>query len=199
MHVNKTLLVLIILAGALLTACKSGETQDASLADMTREIANKPDSLKVKQLLEARIPMDSVAVIVTKMAIGEVPGVNIDNLADIDAFLYMNRSEKDYEVYTLAMDSYSKKLPLSKRFRLYKKSPLIDKDKLGYQLGLEYVSDVIDRKLTIGKVDKEIAEFRRECGEDEDTYNRFLKAFQVGINTRSPEEIPADIRAEYGK
>lgn len=191
--------ILVLATLVVAVACKKNEVQDATMAHVTQEIKNRPDSLKVRSMLDARMSMDSIAVLVTNIAVGDVPGVTIDNLADIDSYLYMNRSEKDYEVYTLAMDSYAKTLPLSKRFRFYKKSPLIDKDKMGYQLGLEYVSEVMDRKLTIGKVDNEIAEFRRECGEDEDTYNRFLKAFKVGLETRSPDEVPAEILQNYAQ
>ena len=196
MSIQKILLVAVAVVMVSLSSCKS---DSATTSRMSKDFAASADTVKVRMLIESGMPMDSLAMYLCKAAIGEVKGVSINNFSDVDAYIYMNRGEKEYELYALAMDDYTKQLPLVSKLKLYKKSALVDPDKAGYQLGLEYVNDVMDKKLKIGQVDREIADFRQACGEDEDTYNRFLKGFALGISTRAAGEIPQEVAAKYGK
>lgn len=189
-----------ILTAALMAlgGCKGDEAADATTAAMPGNFSSSPDSVKVKMLLDHNVSLDSLANYICRAAAGEIKNVNITDFGQIDAYIYTHRGEKDYEVYALAFDECKKSLPLTSKLTLYRKNALLDPDKVGYQLGLEYVNDVMDKKLTIGKVDREVAEFRKACGDDEDTYKRFLKGFAVGLSTRAAGEIPQDILAQYG-
>ncbi len=191
----------VLCAAALIWAsgCKNNEADDATTAAMPRNFASSSDSVKVKMLLDHNVSLDSLAQYVCLAAAGEIKNVNITDFGQIDAYIYTHRGEKDYEVYALAFDECRKSLPLTSKLTLYKKNALQDPDKIGYQLGLEYVNDVMDKKLTIGKIDKEVAEFRKACGADEDTYKRFLKGFSVGLSTRASGEIQDDILVQYGQ
>lgn len=192
-------LYLSVVMCMLLCACNGKDSDNSTMAGLPRDFSSKPDSTKVHMLLDNGMPLDSLAVYVCKAAVGDIQGVSINDFASIDAYIYAAKGEKEYEVYALAFDECKKQLSLVKKLRLYKKNALEDPDKIGYQLGLQYVNDVIYNKLTIGKVDREIADFRRACGDDEDTYNRFLKGFAVGISTRTPGEVPQDIIDQYGR
>lgn len=148
-------------------------------------------------LLDTGMPMDSLGIYMAKIAAGEVQGIEVKSFADVDAYLYSAKGESAYELYYLAFDEYSKSLPLVKKLSLMRKSSLADPEKIGYQLGLEYVNDVIDKKLTLGKIDNEIASLRQACSNDEDTYKRFLKGFAIGLKTRAPGQVPSDILTQY--
>lgn len=188
-----SLVIICFLAG-----CKGNNSIDSTTAAMPKNFGTLPDSTKVKLLLEQQISLDSLAGYICRAAAEDIPGVKIESLADVEAEIYSLKGERDFSVYMLAFDECKHKLPLVKKLNVYSKNTLEGEDMLGYRLGLEYVNDVMQRKLTIGKVDKEIAEFRSACGDDEDTYKRFLKGFATALQTRKPGEVSAEIISQYG-
>jgi len=194
---NLSMLALVIAAGCI-ASCKKGQDLDSTTSKMPANFASLPDTTKVRHLIDKQVPLDSIAVYLCDAAIGRIKNVHVDNFTDIDTYIYTHCGDKDFEVYALALDEYKKSLPLVDKLTLYKKTSLDDPDKIGYKLGLEYVNSVMEKKLAIGKVDREIADFRRACGNDDDTYNRFLIGFSTGIRSRTAGEISPDIVERYG-
>ena len=90
-------------------------------------------------------------------------------------------------------------LPLSNQYLLNRSMHQVNPSMLGYSLGLEYVSRVADMKLSIGKVDFEVAELNRACAGDEDIYRDFLTGFAAGIKAFDGEGISNEIVEKYGK
>lgn len=186
----------------LLTACgnKGGDNVE-DLSGLPSDFKTAPDTLKVKALMDLKISPDSIAVFLCEAGAGMRPGVKVKDFADITTYMYTHCSEEDFEIFSTTFDSHVETLTPAQRMNLYAIVAQEDgnADKMGYELGLVYINSVMERDLTLGAVDKEIAEFRRACGKDEDTYNRFLKGFAVAISTRQPGELPAELVRKYGK
>lgn len=148
-------------------------------------------------LLDSNIPMDSLARYVCQLALSD-KSPRIDNIGDVEMFIYNVKGEKEFETYTLAKEDYITSMSLANKLRLMRKNVMIDPEVIGYTLGAQYVSATIEKRLKIGQVDREIAEFRQMCGDDDATFQRFLKGYAAGIKASSPGQIPADIAAKYG-
>lgn len=188
-----------LVCALLLSACgnKSGE----NLSGLPSDFKTAPDTLKAKALIDKGISPDSIAIFFCEAGAGMRHGVNVKDFADITTYMYTHCTEEDFEIFSTAFDSHVETLTPAQRMKLYSLIAQEDgnADKMGYELGLVYVNSVMERDLSLGAVDKEIAEFRRACGKDEDTYNRFLKGFAVAISTRQKGELPSELVRKYGK
>lgn len=198
MRICKLLVVLLLVLS--FGSCSSGSNDGSASIDksLPAGFASLTDSAKIRVLIDQGVSPDSIGVFVCEVAEGKHPGISIADYMAVDTYIYERLGESGFGLYRLAFDSYASSMPLVSKMKLYMASGLGDLDRLGYELGLEYVNQVMEQKLTIGKVDREVAELRRACDNDEDTYNRFLKGFAAGISTRAPGEVPAEIIAEYG-
>ena len=192
-------LCLVAAMAFLLFSCgKSDGGNNVIDSSLPADFATMSDSAKVRVLLDHGLSPDSIAVFVCETAEGKHPGIAFKDFTVVDTYMYERLGETGFGLYRQAFDSYMEYMPLVAKMKMLMASPLADLDRVGYELGLGHVNQVIEKRLTIGKVDREVAELRRACGNDEDTFNRFLRGFAAGINTRAAGEIPAEIVAEYG-
>lgn len=185
-------LLLIINAG-----CKnSAETGiDASLP---ANFAALSDTAKVRVLIDRGITPDSLAAFVCESINGKHGDIRFSEFDDIEIYIGEKLGDEAAGMYGMSFEMNMQQLPLDKRYTIKMSLPLTDITTLGYTLGLEYVNQVIENKMTIGQVDREIAEFRRACASDEDTYEHFLKGFSTGIQVSTDKDISPAIVAKYG-
>lgn len=182
-----------------MASCGSSDSGSSALdKSLPSDFASLPDTSKVRVLLDKGVAPDSLAVYMCEVAEGKHGNVRISDYMEVDTYIYEKLGEEGFGIYRMAFDSYAASMPLVSKMKLYTASSLGDLDRMGYELGLEYVNQVLDKHLTIGKVDREVAELRRACDNDEDTFNRFLRGFAAGISTRAPGEVPAEIVEAYG-
>lgn len=160
-----------------------------------------PDTAKVRALIDMGVSPDTMAVFVSEVAAGMRPGISIQSPEDVLTYVYTNCSDEDFTMFSATFESHVENLPPAAKMKVYALSASAagNADKMGYKIGLEYLNSVLEKDLSIGAIDKEIAEFRRACGKDEDTYQRFLKGFAAAISTRAPGELPAELVSKYGK
>lgn len=182
-------------AAMLLASCSGGS--DSSTSDLGYDFASRPDTIKARILLDKGLDMDSLARFMCMAGAGLKGDIKVSDFPGVENYIYNRRGETDLTQYMLTFEETRDALPLAKKLPIYKKTELDSPDKLGYTLGLAYVGDVINKNLTIGQVDREIAELRKACGSDEETYNRFLKAFAVGLSKLPSDQVDSEILRQY--
>lgn len=190
--------LLCILTGLLLTACgsKEGEQQTSDIPD---DFSTLSDTQKIQRLIDAKVTTDSIAHFVTECLDGRHPGVTIK---DPDAvMLYVGEKLGDEEMgnYAMSFDMYLQALSPASKYKTRIAMPATDRERLGYDLGLEYVNQVVDKKLTIGQVDRDVTALQRAAATDEDTYENFLTGFAEGIKLSADRGIPTAVISKYGR
>lgn len=154
------------------------------------------DAGRVAYMMD-RASADSVARFICRAALGQVKGARIDTLATATLYAYENYRDTALMNFADEYDRYVERLPLPDKMRLYVMAGTEDPQGLGYQLGLEYVAQIRDRKMTGDQVQEEIAAFRTACGADSLTYRRFLKGFQTVLKVDRGKDLPDEIYRRF--
>lgn len=174
----------------LLVGCKGKGSQ---YGDFPSDFQNKTTSEKMAYMMEHTTP-DSVARFICNVAIDRIPGVKIDSLTEATLYAYEHYTGKDLESFQNSYDAFSDDLPLSEKMKLYFRASLEgDPIQMGYQLGLEYPSRIREKKMTVDQVKGEIDAFRKACGNDRDTYGRFLQGFKIALQEDRGKDLSEDI------
>lgn len=180
-----TLLLLASIAG-----CGKKNADNAS--ELPENFSQLSDAAKTQVLMKAVSP-DSLARMICSIAAGKVPGVTIDTIPIAVAYAYEHYKEDELIVFSDELDSYSANLPLAEKMAVYQKMGKADAQRLGYRLGLEYVDHIRSNRMTAAQVNEEIEAFRKACGDDTDTYNRFLKGFHIVLKQDHGKDLPEEI------
>jgi hypothetical protein len=168
---------------------KAEAAQDQLPADFN----SLDDAAKVAYMMN-NVEPDSVARFICDAALGrERLGMRIDTLAMAAAYAYEHYNDSSLIVFSREFDTYSANLPLEDKMRIYVMAGESDPNRLGYQLGLEYVSHIRDNKMTAEDVRREIEAFRSACANDSDTYVRFMKGFKTVLRTDHGKDLPENI------
>ena len=171
------LLVVSLVAAAFLPAACGGKGGNGDFPDNFDRIG---DAGRLDYVIKHASP-DSVARFICDAALGKVEGARIDTV--INAVVFVNdryaANEDDMVAFSNAFDSYSRNLPLPEKMRFYALSGQHDPQRLGYQLGVEYILEIRNKKMAPDQVAAESSEFRKACASDPETYSRFVKGFKV--------------------
>lgn len=187
----------LFLLTLLMGACSSSNQEQENA--LPADFASMNDTAKLGVLVRQGLSPDSIALYVLHTAEGRNPGVKFTDYANMDVYLYGALGDEGFNSYRIAYDDYVATMPLVPKLKQLQASPDHDPQSVGFELGLEYINQVLDQKMTIGKVDREVAELHRALGQDEDTYSRFLQGFAAAIASRPAGQVPADITKQYGK
>lgn len=136
------------------------------------------DSGRVAYVMAHAEP-DSVARFICDAALGKTAGARIDTLAIAAAYAYEHYNDSALIAFSREFDDYSSNLPLDEKMRIYQMAGNVNPNGLGYELGLEYVAHIREKRMTVDEVKKEIEAFRMACGSDSSTYKRFMKGFRT--------------------
>lgn len=158
-----------------LASCGSDEEQEKSLPDNFLSIGDAGRVAYVMKQVEA----DSVARFICDAALGKRENARIDTLAVAVAYAYEHYNDSSLIAFSREFDEYSANLPLDDKMRIYMMAGNLDPHGLGYELGLEYVGHIRDKRMTVEQVKKEIEAFKAACANDSDTYVRFMKGFKT--------------------
>lgn len=178
-----------------LALCACGRGSGNGL-DLPKDFDSRGDAAKVEYLMEAVSP-DSVAVLIIKASLGEIPNLKIDTLSVATLYAYENYKDEKLTQFSNAFDNYQTSLPLDKKMLVYKKAGEEDPAGLGYRLGLEYVGKIRENNISVKDIDAELAAFRKACGSDPDTYRRFVKGFKTALEVDKGKGIPAEVYSKY--
>lgn len=148
------------------------------------------DAARIEYMMK-HVEPDSVARFLVDVSLGRVEGARIDTLPTAVLYCYEHYKDDDLASFSNQFDIYTQSLPLPERMKIYSLAGQIDPQQLGYQLGLEYVNTIRNRKMTPDQVAEEIKEFKKACATDTATYRRFVQGFKVVLgmerNGISPE------------
>lgn len=154
------------------------------------------DTAKVAYMMETVGP-DSVARFICDAALGRHKNLKIDTLTVASAYAYEHYTDSCLVVFSQELDSYSANLPLADKMSIYSMAGQEDPQRMGYELGLEYVSYIRDNKMSAEDVKKEINAFKTACGEDSLTYIRFIKGFKTVLQVDHGKDLPEAIYNEF--
>lgn len=171
-------------------SCK--KTGDKSDSDWQSAIDSLGDSRKVAYVMDHATP-DSVARFICDAALDKAGGCKIDTLAVAAAYAYEHYSDSALMAFSSEFDDYVANRPLPDKMRLYYMAGRTDAHRLGYVLGLEYVSEIREQHKTVDEIRAEIAELKTACGEDSATYVRFVKGFRTVLKADHGSDLPEDV------
>lgn len=190
----KFIKLLICSMAVTLTAC-SGNSGDGNNG-IGPEFLNMTDQQRVAKMMEMTTP-DSVARFIIDASLGKVKNAKIDTLALAPLYAYENYKGDDLVNFSQEFDDYSASLNLSDKMKIYAMLAKVDADQMGYQLGLEYVGYIRQHQMNAKQVAAEIQEFRKACGDDKDTYSRFVKGFKAALDSDKGVDISKEVYEQF--
>lgn len=152
----------------------------------------KGDVYRVSYIMEHAEP-DSVARFICGAALGQVPGARIDTLATATLYVYENYRDSDAQRFGDEYDRVVSEMSLDNKMKMYMMGGSEDPQKLGYKLGLEYMSHIRENHIKPEQVEKELAAFRKACGSDTATYRRFLIGFKTVLKADRGKDVSEEI------
>lgn len=176
-------------AGLVLALVLAGCSGKGGDSDFPSDFSSRSDSEKVAYMMEAVGP-DSVARFICNASLGKLGSVKVDSMSM--AVLYAYENYKDAEAQTLfgeTLDSMQNSLPLSEKMEILQKVGTEDPMGLGLKLGLEYIQQIRERHITVNDALAEIREFKKACGNDNETYDRFVTGLKVALKENGNREL----------
>ncbi len=179
----------------LASACAGGK---GSKGGFPENFKQRPDTAQVGYVMRNASP-DSLARFICLAAIGKIQEAQIDSLPQATVYAYENLRDSALGIFSDEFDRCSNSLPLTDRMRLLAMAGTMDPHGIGYDLGLHYVDQIRTRNMSPQQVETEIEEFRKACGQDTATYERFLKGFQVVLELDKGRDLSPEIYNRYKK
>ena len=176
--------------GILFASC-SGKKQNMveSLPDDFNQLS---DTAKVAHMMDIVSP-DSVARFICDAALGKSNVAKIDTFAIATAYAYQHYVDSCLISFSQELDDYSANLPLVDKMEIYKQAGQSDPQRLGYELGLDYVNYIRNNHKNAAKVKEEIDAFRVACADDSLMYIRFIKGFKTVLQADRGKDLPEEI------
>lgn len=190
------LLAASILAACAVSSCSKEKKEQAT--GFPADFSTYTDAGKVDYVMKHASP-DSVARFVIDATLGRLGNVRIDSLAIAATHAYSNYNDSSLIVYSTTFDEYSSTLPLPDKMKIYAAAGKSVPQQLGYQLGLEYVSQIRENHKTVGRVKEEMEEFRKACADDTVTYIRFVKGFQTALKVDQGQDLSDEIYKAFAE
>lgn len=178
-----------MLALAALASCGGKNGSNSAYPEDFNSIG---DSGRVKYMM-SRVTPDSLARFIIYGALGYDKDARIDTLAVATNYAYEHLRGEDLDKFSSEYDAIIEALPLGDKMKAYQLGGSEDPQRLGYKLGLEYMTSIREGNKSVSDIKKELAEFKKVCGADTAMYRRFIIGFhtvlQVDRGTDVPEEI----------
>jgi hypothetical protein len=174
-------------------SCSSG---DSGNGKFPKDFNSRTDSEKVAYMMEAVSP-DSVARYICYASLGDIPEARIDSLSIAVYYAFEHYKGDDLARFGESFDNMQDNLPLDKKMKLMKLAGLDDPMGIGLKLGLEFIEQIRDNKLSADKVAEEIAAFKKSCANDPETYSRFVKGFKAALKANGTTELPAGVYQRF--
>lgn len=190
-----------LLASYLLIACafaSCSKEKSVQREGFPPDFNTYTDAAKVDYVMKHAGP-DSVARFVIDATLGRLGNIRIDSLALAATHAYSNYNDSALVVYSTVFDEYSSTLPLPDKMKIYVAAGKSVPQQLGYQLGLEYVSQIRENRKTVGRVKEEMEEFKKACADDTVTYSRFIKGFQTALKVDHGQDLPEEIYKTFAE
>jgi len=188
----------LLISGLSLSSC-GGKDKDARV--FPSDFNQLSDAQKTAYVME-RVSPDSTARFICDAALGRVKGVKLSNMNEAVLYAYENYRADNLNSFSAEFNDYPARQPLVDKMKIYLLAGQEDPQGLGYKLGLEYVSQIRDKKMNADEVEKEIKALKKACGNDDATYQRFLTGFRTVLQIDHGKDLPEEIYrrfANYGE
>lgn len=182
------MLVFPILLSAV--CCRGGAGNETG--KLPEDFSSRNDIEKVSFMMETVSP-DSVARFICDVALGKIAGVSIDTITHAISYAYENYADSALVDFSQELDDYSASLPLNEKMKIYSMVGKTDPMRMGYELGLEFVGHIREKRMTVGQIEEEINAFKNACVNDSDTYHRFVKGFQTALKVDHGKDLPEEV------
>lgn len=186
----------IQLALSLLLMCSCGKGKGVGQKAFPENFNVMGDTARVAYVMAHAGP-DSVARFICMASLGKVEGARIDTLAIATVYAYEKYTGKDFDRFSDAFEHVKDSLPLADKMRLLSLAGADDPQKLGLELGLEYMQQIRDNNMTAEQVEAEMNAFKAACGDDKETYRRFLVGFKAVLKADRGVDVPAEIYEKF--
>ncbi len=190
MFMRRSLFIAIAGVAAVLAACKGGKSDAGE--SFPANFNGLPDTARVAYVMKNTTP-DSVARFICRAALGQVKGAGIESLGVATSYAYEKYSGNDLDSFGDEYDNFVSSLPLADKMRMYVMAGVEDPQGLGLQLGLEYMQSVRENNLSVDDVKRELKAFKQACGNDSNTYKRFIIGFRTVLEADSGRDMPKAI------
>lgn len=178
---------------AMLISCGKNQKSAGDYPDNFSQIS---DSEKVKYMME-RVAPDSLARFIVYSSLGQNPGVEIHSISESVLYAYQNLSSTDLEQFSVELDGLQNSLPLAEKMQLYHAVGVEDPQQFGLKLGLEYLGSIREDEKSVQEIDAELAAFKKACGNDKETYRRFVTGFKTALRADGGVDLPAGVYQKY--
>ncbi len=185
----------LALAALLLASC-SAKTEKGDEGGFPAGFSQLSDQAMVEYVMQ-HASADSVARFICNSALGRLPEAHIDTLAIAAAYAYEHYNDSCLLIFSKEFDDYSANLPLADKMKVYALAGEADPQRLGYQLGLEYVAQIREKGMTANEVKLEVDAFRQACAADTLMYERFMKGFQTALSVDHGKDLDEGIYLEF--
>lgn len=136
---------------------------------------------------------DSVARFLCNAAVGKVDGARIDSLNMAYLYVMERYSGGDLDKFAVEFQNAKDQLPLAEKMQADFKLGLADSLQVGYDLGLGYVNQIRSKNLDVATAKQEISDFKKACGRDTATYNRFIRGFKTALRSDYGKDLKKEI------
>lgn len=179
-----------------LTGCRKSGTRNG--VNVPTDFSTMDDRARVDYLIK-RVGPDSLARFLVDASLGDLGSVKIDTLIVAQGYAYEKYENQPEElaIFSSELERYSSSLDLVRKKRLYEMSGLHDPEGFGYDLGLEYVNNIREHKMTVKEITKEIADLKRSCRNDPDTFKRFVKGFKIALELDRGKGISEEVYQRF--
>lgn len=187
MKINSQLrLTSIVCLLLMLCSCKGKKGS----SDFPDDFNSRTDTEKVAYMMEAVGP-DSVARFICQASLGKIEGIKLDSMSMAVLYAYENYRDNDAQtLFGETMDSMQNSFPLADKMELMRKVGSEDPMGLGLRLGLEYIEQIREQQISVDRAIREIRAFKEACGDDEETYKRFLTGMKVALKENGSKDLP---------
>lgn len=187
-------LIAAVCVMAVLGSCKGGKKDSG--AAFPEDFNALPDTARVAFVMKNTTP-DSAARFICRAALGQIKDAKIDNLGIATSYAYEKYTGKELDSFGDEYDSFVASLPLADKMRMYAMAGVEDPQGLGLQLGLEYMQSIREKNLSVEDVEKELRAFKTACGNDSNTYSRFIIGFRTVLEADSGRDMPKAIYDKF--
>lgn len=189
----KKIFIASAVAAVLLASCGNNNKSEGDYPKNFKKIG---DAGRIAYMM-GRVKPDSLARFVVYGSLGMNPGAPIDTLAT--AVLYASEHLKgdDQTEFFREFENLSESLPLADKMKIYAAAGMEDPQGLGFKLGLEYIGRIREDNKKMKEIDAELAEFKKACANDSDTYRRFVVGFKVALQEDHGKDLSEEIYQKY--
>lgn len=187
-----TLVLCVLLFSILASSCRKNTNSSYNLPENFNELSM---AQKMETVMHTMSP-DSVASFICMAALNKVPNARID-LRQATLYAYEHYKGDDADSFSMAFDNFVESSPLDEKVRLYKLAGTEDPDRLGYELGLGYLTNIREENKDAEEIRRELEALKKECAQDPDFYKRFMIGFKIALKNDRNVDLDENIYKEF--